>query len=81
MSWGDSGRWSWGMPLVCGVHKGGGLTAERRRFREELRLEAAGRFKRGERNAVIARDLRASVRSVQGWWRAWADDDKTIAAA
>jgi transposase len=51
--------------------QGGGLTDERRVFREKLRLEAAGRFSQGEENAVIAHDLRVSVRSVQRWHRAW----------
>jgi transposase len=51
--------------------QGGGLTAKRREFRERLRLEAAERFTRGEENAVIAKDLRVSVRSVQRWRRAW----------
>lgn len=51
--------------------QGGGLTAERQEFRERLRLEAAERFARGEKNAVIAKDLRVSVRSVQRWRRAW----------
>ncbi|GAB2819776.1 winged helix-turn-helix domain-containing protein [Streptomyces daliensis] len=51
--------------------QGGGLTAERQEFRERLRLQAAERFERGETNAVIAKDLRISVRSVQRWRRAW----------
>jgi hypothetical protein len=49
--------------------RGGGLTAERQEFRERLRLQAAEQFARGERNTVIAKDLRASVRSVQRWRR------------
>jgi transposase len=53
--------------------QGGGLTTERQEFRERLRLEAAERFGRGEANAVIAKDLRVSVRSVQRWRRAWTD--------
>jgi transposase-like protein len=53
--------------------QGGGLTPERQRVREELRLEAAGRFERGEANALIARELRVSVRSVQRWRRAWTE--------
>lgn len=47
--------------------QGGGLTAERQQFREELRLKAAERFARGEASSVIAKDLRVSVRSVQRW--------------
>src|SRR5207248_3638876 len=51
--------------------QGGGLTAERRRLRERVRYEAGERFGRGERTAVIARDLRVSERSVERWRRAW----------
>ncbi|GAB2450785.1 hypothetical protein GCM10027187_18260 [Streptosporangium sandarakinum] len=45
--------------------QGSGLTAERRAFHERLRLEAAGWFVAGQDNAVIARDLRVSICSVQ----------------
>ncbi|MEU5599604.1 hypothetical protein [Streptomyces sp. NPDC020298] len=45
--------------------QGGGLTDERRVFREQLRMAAAGRFRQGDENTVIAHDLRVSVRSVQ----------------
>ncbi|MEV0186203.1 winged helix-turn-helix domain-containing protein [Streptomyces sp. NPDC050625] len=51
--------------------QGGGLTADRRRFRERIRYEAGERFARGERTAVIAKDLRVSERSVERWRRAW----------
>ncbi|WP_433916361.1 IS630 family transposase [Streptomyces sp. NBC_01744] len=51
--------------------EGGGLTAERRAFREGIRLKAGGRFAAGEKTAVIAKDLRVSVRSVERWRRAW----------
>ncbi|MFB7429545.1 winged helix-turn-helix domain-containing protein [Streptomyces hydrogenans] len=51
--------------------QGGGLTAERQQFREELRLQAAERFARGEASYVIAKGLRVSVRSVQRWRRTW----------
>lgn len=51
--------------------QGGGLTDERRAFREKLRMGAAERFARGEENAAIARDLRVNVRSVQRWRNAW----------
>jgi hypothetical protein len=47
----------------------GGLTAERQQFREELRIETAERFARGETSSVIAKALRVSVRSVQRWRR------------
>ncbi|RPK31979.1 hypothetical protein EES39_39640 [Streptomyces sp. ADI92-24] len=53
--------------------QGGGLTAERQQFREELRLQAAERFALGEGSTAIARDLRVSVRSVQRWRHAWAE--------
>jgi len=51
--------------------QGGGLTAERRAFREQVRLEAAARFARGEKTAAIAKELRVSERSVERWRRAW----------
>ncbi|WP_455907808.1 IS630 family transposase [Streptomyces halstedii] len=51
--------------------QGGGLTAERQQLREELRLQAAERFARGEASSVIAKDLRVSVRSVQRWRQTW----------
>ncbi|MFC4592516.1 helix-turn-helix domain-containing protein [Sphaerisporangium corydalis] len=57
--------------IVMRYAQGGGLTAERRAFRERLRIQAAERFAHGEENAVIARDLRVSVRSVQRWRKAW----------
>ncbi|MFI5800475.1 helix-turn-helix domain-containing protein [Streptomyces sp. NPDC051677] len=53
--------------------QGGGLTAERRQFRERIRYEAGERFARGEKTVVIARDLRVSERSVERWLRAWRD--------
>lgn len=62
------------IPAVCRLHEvsaGGGLTDERRAFREQLRLEAAERFREGDENTVIAHDLRVSIRSVQRWRKAW----------
>jgi len=50
--------------IVMRYAQGGGLTAERRAFREQLRIQAAGRFAARESNAVIAREPRVSVRSV-----------------
>ncbi len=50
---------------------GGGLTAERRAAREEIRLEAVERFARGEKTSDIARGLRVGERSVERWRRAW----------
>ncbi|MET7458632.1 winged helix-turn-helix domain-containing protein [Streptomyces sp. NPDC005574] len=54
---------------------GGGLTTERRAAREEIRLEAGRRFARGDRNSVIAKDLRVSERSVEQWRRNWRESD------
>lgn len=51
--------------------QGGGLTAERHQFREELRLKAAERFAQGEASSVIAKALRVNVRSVQRWRQKW----------
>ncbi|MFG2291486.1 helix-turn-helix domain-containing protein [Streptomyces sp. NPDC048595] len=65
-----------GSPPVRGprprdLRQGGGLTAERQEFRERLRLQAAERFARGEESALIAKDLRVNVRSVQRWRQTW----------
>ncbi|MEU0058124.1 winged helix-turn-helix domain-containing protein [Streptomyces sp. NPDC006334] len=51
--------------------QGGGLTAERQQFREELRLKAAERFAQGEASSVIAKALRVDVRSVRRWRQKW----------
>ncbi|MFD3557864.1 winged helix-turn-helix domain-containing protein [Streptomyces goshikiensis] len=51
--------------------EGGGLPAERRAFREGIRLHASEKFAAGEKTAVIAKDPRVSVRSVERWRRAW----------
>ena len=61
--------------------QGGGLTDERRAFREKLRMEAAERFAQGDENPVIAHDLRVSVRSVQRWRRAWSQDGPSVLAS
>lgn len=47
------------------------MTAERRAFRERLRLRAAELIIQGEGNQAIAKQLRVSVRSVQRWRQAW----------
>ncbi|MET9122127.1 helix-turn-helix domain-containing protein [Streptomyces sp. NPDC004528] len=44
--------------------QGGGLTAAGRAARERVRLQAVGRFGRGEKNREIAAALRVSERSV-----------------
>lgn len=54
--------------------QGGGLTDERRAFRAKLRMEAAERFAQGDENAVIAHDLRGSVRSVRRWRKTGSQD-------
>lgn len=51
--------------------QGGGLSDERRQFREGIRIQAAERFASGKPSSVIAKELRVSVRSVQRWRRAW----------
>jgi len=51
--------------------QGGGLTAEGRRRRELVRLEAVERFEQRAPAAVIAAELRVSERSVRRWRRAW----------
>ncbi|MBK3647985.1 MULTISPECIES: winged helix-turn-helix domain-containing protein [Streptomyces] len=51
--------------------QGGGLTAERRVFREHIRMQAAELFALGHDNAAVAGQLRVSVRSVQRWHQAW----------
>jgi transposase len=51
--------------------QGGGLTAEDRRRRERVRLEAVERFEQRVPAAVIAAELRVSERSVRRWRLAW----------
>jgi transposase len=51
--------------------QGGGLTAEGRRRRELVRLEAVKRFERRAPASVIAVELRVSERSVRRWRQAW----------
>ena len=51
--------------------QGGGLTAEGRKRREQVRLEAARRFEQRAPAAVIAAELRVSERSVRWWRQAW----------
>jgi len=53
--------------------QGGGLTAEGRRRRERVRLEAVERFEQQVPAGVIAAELRVSERSVRRWRRAWLD--------
>src|SRR6266702_3445952 len=51
--------------------QGGGLTAEGRRRREQVRLEAVKRFEQRAPVAVVAAELRVSERSVRRWRSAW----------
>ena len=51
--------------------QGGGLTAEGRRRREQVRREAVERFEQRAPTAVIAAELRVSERSVRRWRQAW----------
>ncbi|MDV9169331.1 winged helix-turn-helix domain-containing protein [Streptomyces sp. W16] len=51
--------------------QGGGLSDERRQFREGVRMVAAERFAAGEPSSVIVKELRVGVRSVQRWRRLW----------
>src|SRR6201989_555714 len=51
----------------------GGSTPAAQRRRERLRLEAAGRFARGDAISQIAHDLRVTEGSVRRWHRAWQD--------
>jgi transposase len=49
----------------------GGYTPAEQQRRERLRLEAAGRFARGEGISEIAHDLRVTEGSVRRWRKAW----------
>jgi transposase len=51
----------------------GGYTPAEQQRRERLRLQAAGRFARGDTSSQIARDLRVTEGSVRRWHRAWRD--------
>ncbi|MFD7917338.1 helix-turn-helix domain-containing protein [Streptomyces sp. NPDC059752] len=61
------------IPAVCRWYasSGGGLTAERRAFRDGICRQAGERFAEGAKTVVIAKDLRVSVRSAERWRRAW----------
>src|ERR1700677_3878965 len=54
------------------AQRGGSTPAEQQR-RERLRLEAAGRFARGDSTPEIAADLRVTERTVRRWRQAWRD--------
>ncbi len=61
--------------------QGGGLTAEGRRRRERVRLEAVDRFEQRVPSAMIAVELRVSERSVRRWRRAWQDGGRAGVAS
>ncbi|MFE9127835.1 winged helix-turn-helix domain-containing protein [Streptomyces sp. NPDC007148] len=50
---------------------GGGLTAEQRKRREEIRMQAVELFEERVKVPRIARELRVSEKSVYQWRRAW----------
>ncbi|MER5503683.1 MULTISPECIES: winged helix-turn-helix domain-containing protein [unclassified Streptomyces] len=50
---------------------GGGLSAEQRRRREEVRMRAVDLFDEGVEVPCIARELRVSEKSVYQWRRTW----------
>ncbi|MER5846125.1 winged helix-turn-helix domain-containing protein [Streptomyces sp. NPDC002012] len=50
---------------------GGGLTAEQRKRREEVRMRAVDPFEEDGEVPCIARELRASEKSVYQWRRSW----------
>jgi len=49
----------------------GGYTPAEQLRRERLRLDAAGRFARGDSTPEIAADLRVTERTVRRWRQAW----------
>src|SRR6478752_6120380 len=67
LTWAASRRYAGCMRYAQGC----GLTAEGRRRREQVRLDAARRFEQGAPAAVIAAELRVSERSVRRWRQAW----------
>lgn len=60
---------------------GGGLTAQGRSRREQVRLQAAEMFEQDTDARQIARSLRVSTKSVYTWQRAWrAGGEKALAS-
>ncbi|GAA3368426.1 hypothetical protein GCM10020367_06720 [Streptomyces sannanensis] len=57
--------------------QGGGLTDAGRAARERVRLQAAERFERGEKNKDIAAALRVSERSVERWRKSWREQGES----
>ena len=60
---------------------GGGLTAQGRSGREQVRLEAADMFAQDADARQIARSLRVSPKSVYQWRRAWRAGGEAALAA
>ncbi|MFA7754198.1 helix-turn-helix domain-containing protein [Streptomyces sp. NRRL B-2790] len=54
--------------------QGGGLRPHEQTARERIRMPAAEGFGRGEKNTVIAKDLRVSRRSVERRRRSWREN-------
>jgi transposase len=61
--------------------QGGGLTAEQRAKREQVRLRAAELFARGCTDAQVAKELRVSRMSANRWHRAWTRGGNTALAS
>jgi transposase len=59
------------MTEACGMRNRGGYTPAEQQRPERLRLQAAGRFARGDAISQIAHDLRVTEGSVRRWHRAW----------
>ncbi|MET8130035.1 winged helix-turn-helix domain-containing protein [Streptomyces sp. NPDC005065] len=58
------------MPLVCVIRRWG-PDRWASDVREGIRRQAGRRYAAAEKTAVMAKDLRVSVRSVERWRRAW----------
>jgi hypothetical protein len=75
-----------GFPLAALVKRSSpvgrlGYTPAGQQRRERLRLQAAGRFARGDKTSEIADDLRVTEGSVRRWHIAWRDYRDLIVAA
>jgi transposase len=60
---------------------GGGLTAEGRARREQIRYEAADMFAAGVRPPEVALRLRVTRQSANNWYRAWESGGKRALAS
>jgi putative transposase len=61
--------------------QGGGFTPQEQQRRETVRLQAAEMFEQGDTNAMVARTLRVTERSVERWRRAWREGGTTALAS